>query len=972
MTAHANTRIDFKELRRKYDLVDVVRDYGVALTQEGREWRACCPIHGETHPSFTLFPGSDSWVFKCFGCGRKGDVVDFVAAMENVEASEAVRILTGDAGNAGRSFKPAAKPYVKPKVKQWTPILPVPEDAPRPAGPEDFGFFFHRTYRTPVAVWPYLDAQGQLLGYVCRFQKVDQQTGEVIGKDVLPFTFGQYEGSPRPCWSWKAFAEPRPLYGLQRLAARPNAQVLLVEGEKTADAAQRLLPGVVAVSWPGGGKAIAKADWTPLVGRKVCIWPDADSHCYTQADGPDKAGKMRPLDEQAGTMTALKIALTLRAMSAPEGPAPYIKIVRLPDPREPQAPADGWDLADAESEGWDTKRVTDYLKAHVADAWELAAPEPATQHTSAPAPASATEPQATQPEQREDAPTSEMDYAQGGGDYGQTMDAPDDEDPFALPFQCLGYSEGHHCFLSDAGTVEAISAASMKGPTMFNLAPYSWWLMNYPAKNGVAWVEAADALVKRSKVVGPFDPCRIRGRGAWEDAGRSVVHMGDHLIVDGLPVPIQTFKSRFIYVRRPADGTVLPAPASSQDAHKLVQLCDMLSWERPIFGKFLAGWCAVAHVCGALRWRPHIWITGPSGSGKSSVYDNILRAALSGFALPCQSASTEAGIRQSLGSDALPVIFDEAESDNMKGRERMRAILELARQASSENGAAILKGTANGNAQEFRIRSCFAFSSIVVAAEQKADVSRITVLTLRRYTAPDAEERFRKISGAWAELMTPAFAAGLRARCIRLIPIILENAETFAQAVAVHLGSRRYGDQVGALLAGAYALHSDRAISLEDAKSWVAAQDWEQSQERPEDGDEFRLLLHLLQQPVAIDPKGGSGAPIRRLVGEVCRALMTGTAEPTWELDAGHDALGRMGIRMAPNKQTAQLCLVVSESHATLKRALESTPWATGWGRLLARIKGADKLGTFRFTGATTRAVRIPIEATQLAEGQQE
>ena len=54
-----------------------------------------------------------------------------------------------------------------------------------------------------------------------------------------------------------------------------NRQVL-VEGEKAADAAQRLFPDYVAMSWMGGSNADADADLSPLVSRDVILWPDAD------------------------------------------------------------------------------------------------------------------------------------------------------------------------------------------------------------------------------------------------------------------------------------------------------------------------------------------------------------------------------------------------------------------------------------------------------------------------------------------------------------------------------------------------------------------------------------------------------------------------------------------------------------------------------------------------------------------------
>ncbi|KAB2660607.1 MAG: AAA family ATPase, partial [Verrucomicrobia bacterium] len=98
-----------------------------------------------------------------------------------------------------------------------------------------------------------------------------------------------------------------------------------VEGEKTADAGRRLLPGWVVLTWPGGAKAVAKADWEPLKGRAVTIWPDADDPGFTAAQ---------------------KIA----------GFLPGSRIVT--PPAEAQK---GWDLADAEAQCWTAENVADHI-----------------------------------------------------------------------------------------------------------------------------------------------------------------------------------------------------------------------------------------------------------------------------------------------------------------------------------------------------------------------------------------------------------------------------------------------------------------------------------------------------------------------------------------------------------------------------------------------------------------------------------
>jgi uncharacterized protein (DUF927 family) len=165
------------------------------------------------------------------------------------------------------------------------------------------------------------------------------------GKVVLPLTYRDAGGGPR--WQWQAFDEPRPLYGLEQLAERPSAPVLVVEGEKAADAARARLASFVAVTWPGGSKATAKADWSPLAGRRVVIFPDADE------PGRDAARQVARLVLAAGAASAAVV-----------------------DP--PASLPRGWDLAD----NW----RTDFGPAEAAASIE-AATEATRQVQARPAPA---------------------------------------------------------------------------------------------------------------------------------------------------------------------------------------------------------------------------------------------------------------------------------------------------------------------------------------------------------------------------------------------------------------------------------------------------------------------------------------------------------------------------------------------------------------------------------------------------------
>ncbi|MCA1601447.1 MAG: hypothetical protein LC776_07345 [Acidobacteria bacterium] len=77
------------------------------------------------------------------------------------------------------------------------------------------------------------------------------------------------------------FPDGKPLYRLHELTARTDESVLVVEGEWCADALVKV--GVLATT-SGAADSAAKADWRPLNGRDVTIWPDNDEAGQRYAD----------------------------------------------------------------------------------------------------------------------------------------------------------------------------------------------------------------------------------------------------------------------------------------------------------------------------------------------------------------------------------------------------------------------------------------------------------------------------------------------------------------------------------------------------------------------------------------------------------------------------------------------------------------------------------------------------------------
>lgn len=314
--------------------------------REGREYKALNPKRADgALGSFSINLTTGAWAD--FATDDKGgDTISLYAYLNNLSQIEAARVVADLVGVAlDDKPAPAAPSPAKAKPRsEWTPILPVPDDATPPPKA-------HIKRGLPAHVWRYTDASGALLGYVCRFAASDG------GKEILPLTYCEHATTHAREWRWMSFPCPRPLYGLDRL--RDDKPVLIVEGEKCADAAWSNLDVSDAfdvLTWPGGSKAVDKADWSPLAGRYVVIWPDCDAQT-------DKQGALLTEAKQPGMLAARAIAQHLAALKC------SVHVLQIPGPGEKPS---GWDIADALAEGWDGERLLTFVRSN------LRAPAPST------------------------------------------------------------------------------------------------------------------------------------------------------------------------------------------------------------------------------------------------------------------------------------------------------------------------------------------------------------------------------------------------------------------------------------------------------------------------------------------------------------------------------------------------------------------------------------------------------------------
>lgn len=282
--------------------------------------------------------------WKNFSSSEPGgsNLIGLYSSIKGVEYKDAARELS-------ELFHIERPKPIRLAASIWEPITPIPDFAPMENGLPTIPSLSGVPAAEIKGCWCYLSKNGEPLEWRVRLDRADGS------KDIMPLTFCRNRESGETTWRWKDVAPPRPLYGLEWLAFEPVLRVLVVEGEKTTDAARRLLgDGWCVLTWPGGVQRVAAkhTDWSPVANlngdSRVVLWPDND---------------------EPGIKAMAQLAETLRGRC---------QIVQ-PD----KAWSKGWDLADAETQGWNGQQVLDYLEKHVISATEAPQARPTVTISSA-------------------------------------------------------------------------------------------------------------------------------------------------------------------------------------------------------------------------------------------------------------------------------------------------------------------------------------------------------------------------------------------------------------------------------------------------------------------------------------------------------------------------------------------------------------------------------------------------------------
>lgn len=175
--------------------------------------------------------------------------------------------------------------------------------------------------------WTYKNKKGEPLLYIERFDKEDGS------KEVKPRCYAQNKETGEKIWlAANLFSEETPLYNLENYNGNIDKPVLIVEGEKTAEAAKRLFPDYWVTTWLGGCGQVKKARIKFLSGRSIYLLPDND---------------------EPGRKAMRKMSLRLKELDC------KVHIVEIPEELFPK----GWDVADEFPADWTISRLKDVVSS---------------------------------------------------------------------------------------------------------------------------------------------------------------------------------------------------------------------------------------------------------------------------------------------------------------------------------------------------------------------------------------------------------------------------------------------------------------------------------------------------------------------------------------------------------------------------------------------------------------------------------
>jgi putative DNA primase/helicase len=428
-------------------------------------------------------------------------------------------------------------------------------------------------------------------------------------------------------------------------------------------------------------------------------------------------------------------------------------------------------------------------------------------------------------------------------------------------FRFLGYSDDLHYFLlTKERIVVSITRSGFTSSKILQLAPLAFWSMcDFVSPHGnIKVTQAQDWIQTKSQEMGRFDSLKIRGTGVWRDDEKFVLNTGSCLeFPNGKKLEYHEFKSKYFYVSSSITFDELGEKESDYaEGLQLQALFDSQKWVSKKSGLACLGWSLIAPMAGALIWRPHIWIEGKKGTGKSYVLENLMERLLGSFVFKGSGGSTESAVRRSVRNTALPIILDEMKITVKNDENKIYEKLNLARDASSDISAIRAVTARDGGVDLFVVRSMFCFSSDQPPQIDHAIDSRILRSELKSVPNEELAEftkNKKKDSKIWITcLKNPE---KFRKRMFNRIERITRDIQFLSEYFLSITGNQREADNWSPIIASIWHLTNDNEIQnttegAEFLKKWESYLSEEKETLNP---DEDSVIENILGYSIGME-----------------------------------------------------------------------------------------------------------------------
>lgn len=374
----------------------------------------------------------------------------------------------------------------------------------------------------------------------------------------------------------------------------------------------------------------------------------------------------------------------------------------------------------------------------------------------------------------------------------------------------------------------------------------------------------AGALIGACGALGRAEHIRLRRDGVWRHGEGVLFHAGDAIIADDAVHDPGFRDGAAVYVSCQRRARPAAKAATAAEARRLAEAIGLWQFDAEVAdvaGQVLLGLIGCAMLSAVLPWRPHVFLLGGLGAGKSSLARLI--AAACGADEPSEDL-TPAFLQRMHTDRSNLIALDEREPDAPAVGEIVRIM------RGSSDGVGNRRGQMDpdaGGTIEFRVAGCFLLAATTTPPMSPADASRISVIELREATKKPREV----IDAAIAE--AGALHPALLRRMMRDHRRYLDNFAVARDAAAQLDATSRSADQVGSLVAGWWTLCEDAPLTPRVAAAEMArfGPFLTTSAEAREGGAGRAVLQHLMGSRVALRARSSDQVTVQAAVEDAAR-----------------------------------------------------------------------------------------------------